>query len=219
MNTQPKPKNYTEAADILGSYSARKIAHNTKLERLDAERLDAERIGVRLHSTVVVEFRSDGTTRLDSNGFRTATTKERLNRYIPAGYKIRQVRDTWFVYFLGERMGPFEDGLRIWTAAPACAPAPTAGSLVWFRPSASDLRARFGLDAVAAVVLGPVPRDEADPEVGPMLRLSVGEVIDAFLEEVEPRGERPDRSCDADCTRRLHPMAECDCSRSEEQRD
>jgi hypothetical protein len=40
------PTTYTEAADILGSSSARKIAHNTKLERLDAER-----IGVRLHST------------------------------------------------------------------------------------------------------------------------------------------------------------------------
>ena len=27
--------------------------------------------------------------------------------------------------------------------------------------------------------------------------------------------ERPDRACDDDCSRRLHPMAECDCSRSE----
>lgn len=27
--------------------------------------------------------------------------------------------------------------------------------------------------------------------------------------------ERPDRACDDGCSRRLHPMAECDCSRSE----
>ena len=27
--------------------------------------------------------------------------------------------------------------------------------------------------------------------------------------------ERPDRDCDPECTRRLHPYAECDCSRSE----
>lgn len=26
--------------------------------------------------------------------------------------------------------------------------------------------------------------------------------------------ERPDRPCDDGCSRRLHPMAECDCSRS-----
>jgi hypothetical protein len=110
MNTQPKPKNYTEAADILGSKDSRKIAHNTKLERLDAER-----IGVRLHRTVVVEFRADGTTRLDSGGWRTVTTKERLNRYMPPGYRIAATRRVWFLYWLGERVGEFSDGLVLGT--------------------------------------------------------------------------------------------------------
>jgi len=32
-----------------------------------------------------------------------------------------------------------------------------------------------------------------------------------------PDGERPDLDCDADCSRRSHPMAECDCSRAEGQ--
>ncbi|BBA65196.1 predicted ORF [Xanthomonas phage XacN1] len=27
--------------------------------------------------------------------------------------------------------------------------------------------------------------------------------------------ERPDRACDDGCSRRIHPMAECDCSRSD----
>ena len=34
-------------------------------------------------------------------------------------------------------------------------------------------------------------------------------------EECQP--QRPDRDCDALCSRRLHPSAECDCSRSKEE--
>lgn len=32
---------------------------------------------------------------------------------------------------------------------------------------------------------------------------------------LDAESERPDRDCDATCTRRMHPAAECDCSRSE----
>lgn len=110
MNTQPTPTNYTEAAELLGSKDSRKIAHNTYLERLDADT-----IGVRLHSTYVVRFNADGTTRLDSGGWLTVTTKERMNRYLPAGYSIGAVRRVWFLYRLGERVGEFSDGLVLGT--------------------------------------------------------------------------------------------------------
>jgi hypothetical protein len=104
------PTTYTEAAELLGSKDSRKIANNTTLVRLADDR-----ICVRLHRTVVVEFRADGTTRLDSGGWRTVTTKERLNRYMPPGYRIGAVRRVWFLFWLGERVGEFSDGLVIET--------------------------------------------------------------------------------------------------------
>jgi len=89
---QPEPTSYTEAAEILGSRDSRKIAHNTYLERLDAET-----IGVRLHRTYVVRFNANGTTRLDSGGWRTVTTKERMNRYVPAGFGLYQKAHVWYI--------------------------------------------------------------------------------------------------------------------------
>jgi len=89
---QPTPTNYTEAADVLGSRDARKIAHNTCLERLDAET-----IGVRLHSTYVVRFHAVGTVTLDSGGWQTVTTKERMNRYLGAGFGLYQKAHVWYV--------------------------------------------------------------------------------------------------------------------------
>lgn len=75
--------------------------------------------------------------------------------------------------------------------------APGPGDVVRFRPTAEAVRAQVGAD-VSARVLGPVPPSEVDDEVGPMLRLEVGEawdgpgeVVDAFLDEVEAERSRP----------------------------
>lgn len=55
--------------------------------------------GVTVHyyhqSPIVVE--ADGTYLLDSHGYRTSTTKERLNRYLPRGYKVIQRDHVWYV--------------------------------------------------------------------------------------------------------------------------
>lgn len=78
--------------------------------------------GVTIHyyhqSPIVVE--SDGAYRLDSHGYRTSTTKERLNRYLPRGYKVIQRDYEWYVESwdpdapYDEReptREPFEDGM------------------------------------------------------------------------------------------------------------
>ena len=100
--------NYAEADALLGSRDSRKIAHNTY-----AERLHDGTIGVRLHSTYVVRFRPDGTLALDSGGWQTVTIKERINRYLPPGFKIGAHKRVWFLHYLGERVGEYEDGLVI----------------------------------------------------------------------------------------------------------
>ena len=101
--------NYQEADQQLQGrcYDARKIANNTWLERLDDEL-----IGVRLHSTYIVKFRANGDVIIDSGGWRTVTTKERINRYAfadtPDG--VYQEDFDWFVR-MGDEVLPFRDGM------------------------------------------------------------------------------------------------------------
>ena len=99
--------NYQEADQQLQGrcYDARKIANNTWLERLDDEL-----IGVRLHSTYIVKFRANGDVIIDSGGWRTVTTKERINRYAfngPDG--VYQEDYQWYVSW--RTIEPFEDGM------------------------------------------------------------------------------------------------------------
>lgn len=71
--------------------------------------------GVTVHyyhqSPVVV---TDGETwRIDNHGYKTATTKERICRYLPAGYSVIQRDFEWFVTTPdGERL-PFKNGMTI----------------------------------------------------------------------------------------------------------
>jgi hypothetical protein len=62
------------------NHRSRKIANNTYLER----RQDGV-IAVRLHNTDVVTLYSDGRVVLNSGGWRTSTTAQRINSYSPVG--------------------------------------------------------------------------------------------------------------------------------------
>lgn len=70
--------------------NGRKIANNTYAER----RGDA--IAIRLHSTDILTFNPDGSVVANSGGWRTVTTKARLNEYLPFGYGIYQNRGNWY---------------------------------------------------------------------------------------------------------------------------
>lgn len=60
-------------------------------------------------SPVVVEL-PDGRLRLSSCGYRTATTKERINRHLPSGYFVRQRDFEWYLE-MGNYTVDFEDGM------------------------------------------------------------------------------------------------------------
>lgn len=64
-------------------------------------------------SPVVVEH--NGQYRLDSCDHESQTTKERINRYLPAGYKVRQINKVWYVETPGGRV-TFHDGMVIMPA-------------------------------------------------------------------------------------------------------
>lgn len=116
---QPTPKNYEQAERLLTERSRYqdkpvKLANNTYLHRVADDA-----IAVRFHATDVVTFYADNVTELDSGGYRTQTTLERLNRYLPNRTFISQQAGTWlFAQFpnadgSNEPVTQFEDGLAI----------------------------------------------------------------------------------------------------------
>lgn len=84
------PTSYAEADTRLGTRQARKIANNTTLER------HGECIALRLHSTVIVSWTPDDVVMLNSGGYRTVTTKARMNAALRGTrYGVHQVNYQW----------------------------------------------------------------------------------------------------------------------------
>ena len=93
--------NYTKAVETLNGRDRRKIDNNTYLEKRPGA------VAVRLHATDVLTFYPDGATVYNSGGWRTVTTKARMNEY-GAGVQISQARGVWFI---GERV--YKDGCKV----------------------------------------------------------------------------------------------------------
>lgn len=96
---------YASACDKLNGRDSRKVGNNTYLERIDSQT-----VGVRLHRTHVVTFHADGRYTLNSGGWRTVTTKSRINDYAPA--RVTQRAGEWFVRHDGTEI-EFRDGMTL----------------------------------------------------------------------------------------------------------
>lgn len=102
-------RTYQDALDRLAGRRSRKLENNTYLET----RPDGS-IAVRLHSTDVVTYHQDGQIVLDSGGWQTVTTKDRINKYSP--FRVWQVRRIWYVCNPGAadpQELPYRDGMRL----------------------------------------------------------------------------------------------------------
>jgi hypothetical protein len=84
---------YAEAVSMVHGKTnrkERKIGNNTYAE---IEYDDS--VSVRLHGTAVVRFYPNGTVKLNSGGWRTSTTKDRINKYSPV--KVYQKKYEWYL--------------------------------------------------------------------------------------------------------------------------
>lgn len=66
---------------------------------LDLSDKNGKKTGVQYHDTIVVEF-TDDTIKLNSGGWRTATTKLRMNQVsdqYDLGFRVYQKYDSWWV--------------------------------------------------------------------------------------------------------------------------
>lgn len=81
----------------------RKVGNNTY-----AEILHDNSVGIMLHSTYVVKIHEDNTYTLQSGGWQTVTTKDRINQYSPV--RVYQRNYEWFVKLNGKEY-PFMEGM------------------------------------------------------------------------------------------------------------
>ncbi len=93
MTTRDLPTTYADALAALKGRTSRKIANNTTLVA-QGEGV----IGLRLHSTFVVLFDDSGNIILNSGGYCTVTTKQRINAVIRAhGWTLYAKAREWFI--------------------------------------------------------------------------------------------------------------------------
>lgn len=81
--------------NILRGRASRKVDNNTYA------RIEDDTIYIRLHNTDIITIARDGSVTLNSSGWRTSTTKARLNSYLtklnlPAC--ISQERGQWYLF-------------------------------------------------------------------------------------------------------------------------
>lgn len=90
----------------LGSRDRRKLENNTYI-RQEAD----GNIYVRLHTTDIIILSPDDTFTLNTGGWQTVTTKDRLNKYGPV--RIYQDKGQWYIGTWNDPRAIFADGIRI----------------------------------------------------------------------------------------------------------
>jgi hypothetical protein len=98
--------NHTEATKmVLGKTNRgqRKVGNNT-YAYIQAD----GSVAIELHGTNVVVIHPDDSVMLNSGGWQTVTTKDRINQYSPV--RVYQRDFTWYVKINGKEY-PFMDGM------------------------------------------------------------------------------------------------------------
>lgn len=95
-----------------GTGKVAKLAHNTKIHMAVNYYGLVESIAVELHHTDIVTYYPDGRIKLDSGGYRSRTTAQRMNQLLPPWLGVVQRKGEWYVENLRTRdKVPFEDGM------------------------------------------------------------------------------------------------------------
>ncbi len=104
----PHLYSYADAASLLGNRAERTIGYNTYLER---DRWESGTIHVRLHATNIVTFyKHTDSVRVNTGGWETVTTRERMNRYLPEGFRVFNEKRVMYMGLPSGTREPFQDG-------------------------------------------------------------------------------------------------------------
>lgn len=92
-NTATTTAQFDAAAKLIGKRDSKKVGNNTYLIA------GTDCIHVRLHNTHVVTLHTDGRIILNSDGWQTVTTRDRMNQYLPDGVSLFQKAHVWYVWY------------------------------------------------------------------------------------------------------------------------
>jgi len=84
--------------------NSRKVGNNTY-----AEILHDSSVGITLHGTCVVRIHPDNSATLNTGGWYSSTTKDRMNKYSPV--RVYQNKGEW--YLNNDDNTPYEDGMTV----------------------------------------------------------------------------------------------------------
>lgn len=99
MNRSNIPTSYEACAEFLDGKEQRKVCNNTYVVRNSIPSTYygvAGTIGIELHGSTVVMFRDDEAVCIDSCGYYTATTKDRINRCLDDRGFVFQSKGLWY---------------------------------------------------------------------------------------------------------------------------
>ena len=59
-----------------------------------------ESYGVVYYETKIISYRSDGSILLDHDGYKTQSTKARMNMFLPKGFGVCQIAGDWYLAYV-----------------------------------------------------------------------------------------------------------------------
>lgn len=105
-------KNYQDAKNYLQGKKSRPYANNTRIV-MDILDMGHEIITITYHNNPVVNLYPEYTS-YSSCGWKTNTTKERINWFLPEGFSLYQEKSVWYIVKHGTSFKyTFADGLTI----------------------------------------------------------------------------------------------------------
>jgi hypothetical protein len=103
---RPSVRNYIQALNFLGDKETRKLCNNTTLHKYRDGTL-----AIQLHWTDVISFKPNRDTVFDTGGWRSVTTKDRINEF--SEYSVYSKKGEWVVRSKDETEYLFERGMVI----------------------------------------------------------------------------------------------------------
>lgn len=105
-------RSFEAAEKLLGGKQSRTVCNNTGLHRFRPSS-----ISLCLYGHTIVEFGREGGVELWGRGWRTATTKDRMNKVLPVPWQVYQRRGKWYVRNYRTNVEqPFVDGMSIFVS-------------------------------------------------------------------------------------------------------
>lgn len=97
---------YREFDEFLGKRREKKLMYKTF-----AYRVDSTKIAIEHHNTRILIFHKNGDVVYKTDGWRSPTTKKRLNKYGLAGVRIYQKNFVWYFERIIQFGGEYFDGI------------------------------------------------------------------------------------------------------------